>query len=36
MGKENRLARAVVYVKLKDGVLDPQGGISWDKGRSFR
>ena len=25
MGKENRLARAVVYVKLKDGVLDPQG-----------
>ena len=25
MDKENQLARAVVYVKLKDGVLDPQG-----------
>jgi len=25
MDKENRLARATVYVKLKDGVLDPQG-----------
>lgn len=25
MNKENQLARAVVYVKLKDGVLDPQG-----------
>lgn len=25
MNKENKLKRAVVYVKLKDGVLDPQG-----------
>ncbi len=25
MNKKNQLARAVVYVKLKDGVLDPQG-----------
>ena len=25
MDKENKLARAIVYVKLKDGVLDPQG-----------
>jgi phosphoribosylformylglycinamidine synthase PurS subunit len=25
MNKENQLTRAVVYVKLKDGVLDPQG-----------
>ncbi|MFQ6031864.1 MAG: phosphoribosylformylglycinamidine synthase subunit PurS [Candidatus Zixiibacteriota bacterium] len=25
MDKENQLAHAVVYVKLKDGVLDPQG-----------
>jgi phosphoribosylformylglycinamidine synthase PurS subunit len=25
MNKESQLARAVVYVKLKDGVLDPQG-----------
>jgi len=25
MEKENKLSRAVVYVKLKDGVLDPQG-----------
>jgi phosphoribosylformylglycinamidine synthase PurS subunit len=25
MDKENRSAHAVVYVKLKDGVLDPQG-----------
>lgn len=25
MDKENQLARAVVYVKLKEGVLDPQG-----------
>ena len=25
MDKENQSARAVVYVKLKDGVLDPQG-----------
>jgi phosphoribosylformylglycinamidine synthase len=25
MGEENKLSHAVVYVKLKDGVLDPQG-----------
>jgi phosphoribosylformylglycinamidine synthase PurS subunit len=25
MNKENQTGRAVVYVKLKDGVLDPQG-----------
>ncbi len=25
MEKENQIAHAVVYVKLKDGVLDPQG-----------
>mgnify|MGYP001077013015 CR=1 FL=1 len=25
MSKENKLGMAVVYVKLKDGVLDPQG-----------
>jgi phosphoribosylformylglycinamidine synthase PurS subunit len=25
MDKENQSARAVVYVRLKDGVLDPQG-----------
>ena len=25
MDQENKLSRAVVYVKLKDGVLDPQG-----------
>lgn len=25
MDKENQLVHAVVYVKLKDGVLDPQG-----------
>ena len=25
MDKENKLVRAIVYVKLKDGVLDPQG-----------
>jgi phosphoribosylformylglycinamidine synthase PurS subunit len=25
MEKENKLSHAVVYVKLKDGVLDPQG-----------
>jgi len=25
MNKENGTGRAVVYVKLKDGVLDPQG-----------
>jgi len=25
MNKKNQLTRAVVYVKLKDGVLDPQG-----------
>lgn len=25
MNKESKLAHAVIYVKLKDGVLDPQG-----------
>ncbi len=25
MNKDNQTGRAVVYVKLKDGVLDPQG-----------
>ncbi|HEX7400539.1 MAG TPA: phosphoribosylformylglycinamidine synthase subunit PurS, partial [candidate division Zixibacteria bacterium] len=25
MNQENGVGRAVVYVKLKDGVLDPQG-----------
>lgn len=25
MNKENQIVHAVVYVKLKDGVLDPQG-----------
>jgi phosphoribosylformylglycinamidine synthase PurS subunit len=25
MDKENQIGKAVVYVKLKDGVLDPQG-----------
>jgi phosphoribosylformylglycinamidine synthase len=25
MSQANRMGRAVVYVKLKDGVLDPQG-----------
>ena len=25
MDEENKLSHAVVYVKLKDGVLDPQG-----------